>query len=285
MKYLDFHVHSNLSDGVHSVQDLMEQAQKCGIDLMAITDHNYTMDLQQLKKDYPHITLIQGSEVSCKYKASNKEEQELHVVALGFNPENEKMKKVLAKNQPDRRPYLNRILARLAECGIHIGTYEELVKDYPESKHVGRCQIAMKMKRLGYVETSEEAFDKYIGEFGERRAYVKSPLDYISLEECIDAILDANGIAILAHLYYYRLDDEGNRKLLQYFKELTGEQGGMETDYLRYTEEQRTYLRMLADTYGLLHSAGSDYHGKEEGEVLEGNFLCSDFQPLIRKLL
>lgn len=284
MEYLDFHVHTTLSDGMQSPERVIAEAKRCGISILAITDHNLTSDLTQYRQDNPNLTLVQGSEISCIYSGLDQAEHEVHVIALGFDPEHPKIQEVFRHNQPNRRPYIESILKRLEECGIHIGSYDQLVNDYPQSRHVGRSHIAKKMQQLGYVKTAEEAFDEYIGDFGERKAYVKSSLHYISLEECVDAIISSGGVPILCHLFYYKLSDADNRTLVQYFKKLTGDYGGIETAYGCYSESQRKQLCQIADEFRLMHSAGSDYHGRDSFETLDCKFACSDFQPLLDAL-
>ncbi len=285
MKKLDFHIHTTMSDGMFSPEKVVKLAQECEIDLLAITDHNYTFDLTELRKKFPNINFVQGSEISCLYHYDNDKHCELHVVALGFDPDNAKIKTIFKKNSFDRKKYVQSILDKLKECDIDIGSFEDLRKEYPESRHIGRSQIAKKMLNLGYVNSAEEAFDVYIGSFGERRAYIESSLNFVSLEECIDAIKDAGGIAVLAHLFYYQLDDNQNHKLIKYFKDLAGEQAAMETEYSRYDEPQRNYLKALACEYKVMQSAGSDFHGKDESETLNCDFKCKNFQEIIHKLL
>ena len=284
MAFVDFHVHTLRSDGVDSPETILAQARACGIGILAITDHNYALDPAPYTDAYPDIRLIQGCEFSSKYLNSKGQEKELHIVGLGFDPKHPLIQEVLRKNQPNREPYINAILAKLRELDIHVGTYEELIAEHPDSLHVGRSHIAMKMHRLGYVSTPEEAFDEYIGGFGRRRAYVENPLTYVSPQECIHAIKEASGIPILAHLYYYQVEEAEQRELLCLFKSLAGDRGGMETDYAAYSPEQRANLRKLAKEYDLLPSAASDYHGKHKGETLAQGFKEEDFQALLSAL-
>jgi predicted metal-dependent phosphoesterase TrpH len=282
--YIDFHVHTNRSDGVYAPEEVVQKAKACGIGVLAITDHNSTADLTELRRCNPDISLVQGAEMSCIYTAPDHAQHEVHVVALHFDRNNAKMQEALRLNQPDRRPYVEAILKRLADCGIHIGSYDQLVNENPESSHVGRVLIAKKMAELGYVPTPDAAFEEYIGAFGKRRAYVQSPLQYISMEDCINAILSANGVPVLAHLFYYQMSDADQRTLVQTFQRLTRGSGGMETSYSLYSAEQRQYLRSIADEYGLLHSAGSDFHGKDDAETLDCRFPASEFQPLLARV-
>ena len=277
--YIDLHTHSCLSDGSLQPMELMRRAREAGVGILALTDHNATGDLTAHRAAFPELTLIQGAEITCRYL-----EQELHVVALGIDPADPKLRAVLKQNQPDRRPYLSAILEKLKALGIDVGTYDELQAANPESRHFGRMQIAREMQRRGYVATADEAFDVYMGAHGRRLAYVANPLKYVSLEEAVEAILSAGGIPVLAHLYYYLLDHEGERALMRRFRELAGDRAAMEVHYAAYSPEQRRALAAIADEFGLMHSCASDFHGNLEGETLAHGFTRSLCAPLLEAL-
>lgn len=277
--YIDLHTHSCLSDGSLSPEALLTAARDAGIGILALTDHNATADLVPLQAAFPALTLIQGAEITCRYL-----DQELHVVALGIDPENPKLRAVLRNNQPDRRPYLSAILEKLRALGIDVGTYDELQAANPNSRHFGRMQIAKEMQRRGYVATADEAFDVYMGAHGQRLAYVANPLKYVTLEEAVEAILDAGGVPVLAHLYYYLLDAEGERALVRRFQELAGEKAAMEVHYAAYTPEQRESLAAIADEFGLMHSCASDFHGNLADETLAHGFRREQCAPLLDAL-
>lgn len=277
--YIDLHTHSCLSDGSLTPVELLTAARDAGIGILALTDHNATADLSPLQAAFPELTLIQGAEITCRYL-----DQELHVVALGIDPENPKLRAVLQNNQPDRRPYLSAILEKLRALGIDVGTYDELQAANPNSRHFGRMQIAKEMQRRGYVATADEAFDVYMGAHGQRLAYVANPLKYVTLEEAVEAILDAGGVPVLAHLYYYLLDVEGERALVRRFRELAGDKAAMEVHYAAYTPEQRESLAAIADEFGLMHSCASDFHGNLADETLAHGFRREQCAPLLDAL-
>ena len=277
--YIDLHTHTCLSDGNLTPEELLREAREAGIGILAITDHNSTGDLTAWRAAFPELTLIQGAEITCRYL-----QHELHVVALGIDPENPRLRAVLAQNQPDRRPYLTAILDKLRTLGLDVGTYDELQAANPHSRHFGRMQIAKEMVNRGYVNSADEAFDIYMGAHGQRLAYVANPLKYVSLEEAVEAILSAGGVPVLAHLYYYLLDSEGERALVRRFKELAGEKAAMEVEYAAYDRAQRDALKALADEFGLMHSCASDYHGNLEGETLAHGFDRALSGPLLEVL-
>ncbi len=282
---IDFHTHSHLSDGILPPQQLLNRAKAAGIRTMAITDHNRVCTiLPQLQENNPDIRLIQGCEVSCLHPIRPGKEVELHVVALGFDPNSLPLKEVLAQNQPNRRPYIEAILEKLAKCNIYPGTYEELVEKHPETTHFGRMNIAASMVEKGYVSSVDEAFDVYIGAFGERRAFVPNPLRYASLESAVGAILAAGGLPVLAHLYYYLLHETDQHKLLSDFRSLCKGDGGMEVNYGPYSPEQRACLMSLAREYKLLPSAASDFHGQNPTDTLKHGFSAYDHLPILERL-
>ena len=277
--YIDLHTHSTLSDGSLAPMALLGAAREAGIGILALTDHNDTEDLTLYRSAFPELTLIQGAEVTCRYL-----DQELHVVALGIDPTNEKLPAVLRRNRPARRPYLTAILEKLRSLGIDGGTYDELQAANPDSRHFGRMQIGKEMLKRGYVQSVDEAFDVYMGAHGQRLAYVANPLKYVSLEEAVEAILAAGGVPVLAHLYYYLLDAEGERALVRRFRELAGEKAAMEVEYAAYTRRERDALAAVADEFGLMHSCASDFHGNLEGETLCHRFDRSMCAPLLQML-
>lgn len=283
--YCDFHTHTNLSDGNLSPQQLIDLARKHDIRVLAATDHNSTEDLTLLRQANPDIHLVQGAEISCRYTDSIGVEHEIHIPALGFDPGNAEMKELFRQNQPDRRPYIEEILYKLRCNGIDLGTYEDIRRSAPDSKHFGRMQIAKVMveKGAGGVSSISEAFDEYIGSFGARRAYVPNTLCYVTMEQAVSAIRNAGGQAVLAHLFYYRMDDYENRRLVRYFRDLGGT--AMETEYGRYSRRQRDVLyEHFAKPNGLMVSCASDYHGVDADETLDHRFGSALCEPLLEAL-
>ena len=192
------------------------------------------------------------------------------MVALMYDKDAPNLEKVVMKNQKhNREAYVSAILEKLKECGIDIGTYEELCAEAGECGHIGRMHVAEKMVNRGYVRSVSEAFDIYIGDFGLKKAYVQSRIEYVSMQEAVNAALADGAVPVLAHLFYYRLTEAGQEELLKAFKECAGEFGAMETEYTRYSEEQRIVLREYAERYGLARSGGSDFHGFDGAESLE----------------
>ena len=73
---IDFHTHSNASDGALSPSELVDLATKKGLKYIALTDHNNVDGLHAAAKaaEQCGINFINGIEVSC--------EKNTHIIGL-----------------------------------------------------------------------------------------------------------------------------------------------------------------------------------------------------------
>ena len=285
--FIDFHIHSTRSDGRYTPEEVTDLAVDSGVTVMALTDHNrLSPDIDELMLRHAgRLTILRGIEISCRHKFADGETKEIHVVALMYDKKAPHLEEIVRRNRKhNREGYILAILGKLKEnCGIDIGTYEELCAEAGESEHVGRMHVARKLRNLGFVRTIDEGFDIYIGDFGLKKAYVESGIEYVDMEEAVRAALSDRAVPVLAHLYYYRLTQAQQDELLETFKGYAGEFGAMETEYARYSEEQRVILRGYADKYGLARSGGSDFHGFAENETLRNGFSYELYEGLLEK--
>ena len=285
--FVDFHIHSTRSDGRYTPEEVTDLAAESGVTVMALTDHNMlSPDIDQLMERHAgRLTILRGCEISCRHKFASGETKEIHVVALMYGRRAPHLEELLKRNRKhNREEYISAILRKLKEnCGIDIGTYEELCAEAGESEHVGRMHVAQKLKNFGFVRTIDEGFDVYIGDFGLKKAYVESGIEYADMKEAVQAALSDGAVPVLAHLYYYRLTQTQQDELLETFKEYAGGFGAMETEYARYSEEQRAILRSYADKYRLAKSCGSDFHGFADSETLRNGFPYELYEGLLER--
>ena len=270
--YCDLHTHSIRSDAELTRAEVIEEAKKNNIGVLSITDHNIEFDdMDELQAKHPDIKLINGSEVStCYIVPDTGEEREIHVVALDFE-NTEHFINVLKHNRFDSEQYVNSIIQKLREAGLEVNfTYDDLRYELNQ-EFIGRMAIARKLVSLGLVGDVYEAFDEFFGDFGQRKAYVRPDISkYIPLDIAIIEIKNAGGIPVLCHPYSYYLSEDQVVRLIQDFKKFGGL--AMETLYSQYTSEQQEQLKAYANEYGLLQSAGSDFHGRGKKGSLNHRF-------------
>jgi len=80
-----------------------------------------------------------------------------------------------------------------------------------------------------------------------------------AVEKAIRVVHGAGGIAVLAHPFSYRREGSSLESAIRGLKESGLD--GIEAAYAPYSREEKTILEALADTIGLLVTAGGDYHG------------------------
>ena len=143
------------------------------------------------------------------------------------------------------------MIALLNEQGYKI-TLKDVFDTVGEKKIVVRRHLALTLAKKGYFPTSHDAYQTLL-KHG-KPAYV--PLKHLSVDESIDLIHSAGGIAVLAHPKLVK-DDEVVDEIAKKFD-------AIEVYYPQhsYMDVQR-YLA-IADKYNLKISGGSDFHGTPE---------------------
>jgi len=93
--------------------------------------------------------------------------------------------------------------------------------------------------------------------------------DVLSIREVIDRVHEAGGIAILAHPLEYGWDEETFERNLE--RLVQAGLDGIEAFYGPYPQAEQERLAAIADRYGILTSAGSDFHGSHNGAPRPGS--------------
>lgn len=259
MSEIDLHTHSTASDGTYSPGELVREAKNSQIKAIALTDHDTTSGLQELleKGRHAELEVIPGCELSVNYPTG-----QMHIVGLWL-PENPVFVNEKLQYLRERRHSRNeRILKKLQDIGIQL-EYSE-VKELAGGESIGRPHIATLLMEKGFVNSVNEAFEKYIGPQGQ--AYV--PKDKLTPEEAIKVLKQDQAKVILAHPYSLKIS------YLELRSELQKLQGfgldGMEVYHTEHSSEQtREYLN-ICEEFGLLKSGGSDFHGSVKPEVQLG---------------
>lgn len=256
---IDLHCHSTYSDGNLAPSELVKKANSLNVKIMALTDHDNIDGVEEFRKyaiDHD-ITPINGIEFSARWKKYN-----LHILGLNIDISAQSIIDAINKNQQNRDLRANLIAEKLQASGIN-SAYQK-AHAIAGHKFIGRPHFAQVLLNEGYVNDLQSAFDRYLGKG--KSAYVDTMWE--DLESIVTAIVKANGIAVIAHPYKYRLTRTKLHELIKAFKEFKGE--GIEVVSGRMLKTQILELTGIAQRFELLASTGSDFHGKEKTEILPG---------------
>jgi 3',5'-nucleoside bisphosphate phosphatase len=239
---VDLHSHTNMSDGTLSPQELSDFMGERGVEVFSISDHD-TLAAYGAFTPPPGARVITGIEINTTWR-----ENEVHVLGYGVPLEASPINELLEYNQVQRRMRADTMVERLRQAGYTL-TLDDVLRESGGSFSIGRPHVAKALVRLGVVDSVDAAFRQALSRG--RPGYV--PQLYTTPEHAIEKITAAGGIPVLAHpgrlkdrILIDELADRGLR--------------GLEVFYPLHSEADTAEFRETARRYGLVMTAGMDFH-------------------------
>lgn len=261
-KTIDLHTHSYCSDGTFSPEGLVILAKKQGLSAIALTDHDTIDGLALFLEagEKHHMETICGIEFAALYNGFH--QPEIHIVGLGFDPHNTALLAKLEEIRQSRDDRNERMAKQLTAIGLPVSLAE--VAQNAGGEIITRAHFANVLLEKRLVKDRKEAFAKYLSPGCP--GYVQR--QFLTPKDCIEAIKQAGGAAVLAHPTLYDLDMP---QVEQVCKELIPfGLDGLECRYSTYTAAQAKAVEKIARTLGLLPSGGSDFHGANKPDIQLG---------------
>jgi predicted metal-dependent phosphoesterase TrpH len=250
--HIDLHTHSNVSDGTDTPAQLVANAVRAGLDLVALSDHDTMAGVRdaQLAGAQLGIQVVRGMEITCEHQGHT-----VHLLGLGIRHDHTALRNALARVRDSRRERVPKIVAKLNDLGydLSIADVQEAARD---AATVGRPHVAEALIAKGYFDTVNEVFEKLLDEGGP--AYVghlKLPL-----AKAIDLVRSGGGVAIWAHPWGRGGQQWFNAKVIAAVTSGCG-LDGIEVEHQLHDPGQRAELHEIATTLNLIPTGGSDYHG------------------------
>lgn len=249
MAKIDLHTHSDFSDGTCSPEEVVHAALKAGVKIFALTDHDSTDGVSRAQ------TVCQEHNLRCVtgVEISTREHDQLHFTGYNIDLQNADFQAFLANNRKNRLDRIRKIITNLQQAGIDI-TEDDVFKR--AANVVSRAHVADALKAKGVASSRQDAFRRYLtpGLPG----YV--PAAGVTALEAIRHIKKAGGIAVIAH--------PGISSSVWNFPAWV-EAGldGVEVFYPAHSQALKHDLLGIVRRYGLLCTAGSDYHGPKGGRI------------------
>ncbi len=251
---IDLHMHTTASDGRLSAAELVARAAAAGLTTISVTDHDTVAAIDSVTAEAAPrgIRVIPGIEVTAVDR-----NRDVHMLAYFIDPANEPLADLLAKQRALRVRRVTEIAERLAQLSVpvDVDTLLLMAAAHPGSS-VGRPQLARELVRAGHVQSTQEAFDKWLATG--QPAFV--PRTGPSPADVIATIHGAGGVASFAHPGVTNRDDLiaplADRGL-----------DAIEVYHSDHTPEQVRGYQGLAMRHNLLVSGGSDFHGDDSPEA------------------
>ncbi|MBP9893532.1 MAG: PHP domain-containing protein [Planctomycetes bacterium] len=248
---IDLHMHSTCSDGAFEPEFLVRWAHKLGLKTIALTDHDTMRGVRRAMDEGVKlgVEVIPGCEISVAYSQGT-----FHLLAYFVPPENATFTAKLDEIAENRHKRNKKIVAKLAEFGMPV-TYDEIREEAGEAV-TGRPHIARVLLKRGYVKSTQEAFDKWLGD-GKPCYFEK---ETFGPREAIEHVRKCGGVPVMAHPLW--LNRESIEDLEKYLGELR-DMGllGVECVYSDHPPEFRAQCIEIANRLGLVVTGGADFHG------------------------
>lgn len=269
--YVDLHIHSYYSDSTRSPEEIVKKAREFGIDLLCVSDHDTTAaynELIPLCKAY-QIKLIRGAEISTSFEG-----KEFHVLAYDFDFENKEIMDICKQNKS-------------VFADIDFDLIKKMSVDYKEINiedfnSYNRNPKNGGWKGFDYLKTKKlvtdvPSFFKLVKDYNVKPKKSFPPIEYV-----INAIHNANGKAVIAHI-----GENLKNNLLEIKPRLNTLKNmgadGFECYYTSHTEETTNLLVDFCQNNNMLITIGNDDHGgfnNRSNVIYEMGAIKIDFSKL-----
>ncbi len=271
---IDLHIHTNESDGTFTAEEVLKRAEELKLSHIAITDHESCKAYDNLKiddiKKYYSGKIITGIELKNYYN-------DRVIDILGYNIDLEKMNKYLEENYKDKThgkletKNLKHFYKQSKGYNLKLDPIESI--NWNPDKDWASLVFYNEIKKHKENESKVpadlwESFSNFKKDYIYNRKnmfFLDKKDDYPSPKKTVEAIHNAGGIAILAHVYEYKWVEDK----IDYIQELikTSNLDGIECYYSNFTDMQIKLLTEYAKENNLCISGGSDFHGSRRKGV------------------
>ncbi len=238
---VDFHSHTTESDGTLPPAELVRKMRDRGVSWFSITDHDTTRAYEGLET--PGQRVITGIEINTTWDGSD-----VHVLGYRIPTGASPLADILERNRAFRRGRVDTMVRGLNAAGYPI-TAEQVLAESGGGHAIGRPHVAKALVRHGMIRDVDTAFRELLS----RGKPGYAPSHHITPLEAIAVVRDSGGVPVLAHPGRLK-DDSIVEELVE------GGLAGIEVFYATHTTQQVASYREKASRFGLVMTAGSDFH-------------------------
>jgi predicted metal-dependent phosphoesterase TrpH len=245
---IDLHLHTTASDGRCTPLELVDRAAEAGVTVMAVTDHDTTAAVADVKAaaHARGIVAISGIEITAVESG-----RDVHILGYFLDPHHPQLAGFLARQREQRVSRVKATGDRLAELGVPIDVVPIVTRAREDGgRSIGRPQVARAMVAAGHVADTQEAFDRWLAEG--RPGFV--PRAGVPPEEVMAILHRAGGLASLAHPGQTAVDS----RIAAY---CVAGLDAIEAYHPDHDAATTARYLSLASRFSVLTTGGSDFHG------------------------
>ncbi len=252
MAHIDLHLHSNFSDGMLSPSALVRAAREAGLTTIALSDHDTISGVTEaIAAGIPnHVKVIPAVELSVAFREFNDVHLLGYMIDINSQPLCGQLDAFAERRRTRNSQMVELVNRRLDEEGkknLDLAEVTALAGGV-----IGRPHIARALMAHGHVSSMEEAFQQYL-------VPCNIPKQYWPMQDAIEAIRAAGGVAVLAHPTSITRDLRLLEDIITGLK--SSGLDGIEVYNSMASEAEMMFLQKLARQLDLIVTGGSDFHG------------------------
>ena len=250
---IDWHIHSNASDGFYTPEDLVDIIKKSDINA-AITDHDTVQGVKIAMENGGEGVLVPGIELST-FDGGTK----VHLLGYHIDYKDGSLENELKPIQEKRRKRSEELLEKAHKRNLWENvSYDEIKEKNPSSVYISSVHIATELAHKGYYKSVVEAQENVNREsLYEQDAEPFAPY----LRDGLNLLKKYGKIVSLAHLNELKKEDFEEARFVSWMKDVGLD--AMEAISSKYNPEQIVRYIGFAKRFDLKITVGSDFHWKE----------------------
>ena len=281
---IDLHIHTTASsDGQHGPEEIFEMSKGLKLEAIAFADHNSVASVGEglrISREFG-IEFIPCIEINTHYEG-----YDFHLLGYFIDHRDERLLRWLEGLGENKRRQIRQRVKRLRELGFTLSVDDvEGLSEGREPTGVSYLNALLEKDenrrdpRLRAYIDGERSDSPYLNFYldylaGGRPASI--PIRFIFTPQAIGFVQSLGGIPVLAHPA--QVKDERLLELIEAGLE------GIEVYSSYHREDDEQYFKEVCDRFGLLVTAGSDFHGGEiKPDVLLGGLKGGSY-GLVEKL-
>jgi len=271
----DLQSHSVHSDGALAPREVVALAATAGVELLALSDHDTAAGVPEaVQAGREHgIGIVPATEITALYEGR----QDLHVLGYRIDPLDPSLAEALQRSRSDRELRATAMADALRELGFELDD-AALSARAQQSTSVGRPHLAQAVVSVPANRPRLEAeglldptafLVAYLIEGRPAFRHRAAP----TIEEAIDLIHGAGGVAVWAHPFWDIKAPEAVLDAIERFRRAGLD--GVESFYVTHTREQTQLLADRCAKLGLISTGSSDYHGPQHHTFSKFRAFCT----------
>ena len=276
---IDLHIHTQYSDGMYSVPELLRFAENRGLDVIAFTDHDnleacYEMREMKNKSEFCG-RVINGCEIACTFNGKKYEvlayDFDLDALAeypvlhfeYQFDLEDKRLNSLKETAERLGFKYTEGLQFDPVYRTAHKTFFHDLAR-YPEN---------LKLYEKYGIDKADNFYRDHVVKPGAIFHCYDIVKELPTIEDVCDKIHNAGGYAVFAHAF--RVYGEENPKKL--VKDLTALEilDGFECIHKKFSLAECKWMTNYCDEQHLIKTGGSDFHG--DGFKINGKRFAPEY--------